>query len=443
MEKNIYEKLLAAIGNEYGVCGLMGNIQKESGMCSINMQNSYESKLGMNDAQYTSAVDSGAYADFCTDRVGYGLCQWTSAGRKTGLLNYARATGRSVGNEDMQIEWLLHELSTSYKNVLNVLKTAKSVKEASDCVVTKYEKPRSVLPGSSESVRNKTLSERQKLGEEIYNRYCNKGEVAKMEIKQILLTKNDCYKAGRTIVPVGIVVHSTGANNPALKRYVQPDDGIVGKNSYNNHWNKSGVNKCVHAFIGKDKNGNVCTYQTLPWTMRSWGCGSGKKGSYNNSHIQFEICEDGLSDPEYFNKVFDAAAELCASLCQAYGISAANIVSHNEAYKKGYASGHSDCDHWLKRFSKNMDWFRNLVAGKIGTAEAPKPTEPSQQPSQASYKVRITASVLNVRAGAGTSYKINTTVKKGQVYTIVEEKNGWCRLKSGAGWILLKYTEKL
>ena len=151
-----------------------------------------------------------------------------------------------------------------------------------------------------------------------------------MEVKQILLTKNDCYKAGRTIVPVGIVVHSTGSNNKKISRYVQPDDGIIGVNAYKNDWNRPGVAKCVHAFIGIDKNGNVCTYQTLPWTMRSWGCGSGKKGSYNNNHIQFEICEDGLSDPEYFNKVFDAAAELCASLCQAYGISVANIVSHNE-----------------------------------------------------------------------------------------------------------------
>lgn len=60
-----------------------------------------------------------------------------------------------------------------------------------------------------------------------------------------------------------------------------------------------------------------------------------------------------------------------------------------------------------------------------------------------SYLVRITASTLNVRAGAGTSFKINTTVRKGGVYTIVEEKNGWGKLKSGAGWISLSYTEKL
>lgn len=59
------------------------------------------------------------------------------------------------------------------------------------------------------------------------------------------------------------------------------------------------------------------------------------------------------------------------------------------------------------------------------------------------YLVKITATMLNVRAGAGTSYKINTTVKKGEVYTIVGENGNWGKLKSGAGWISLKYCEKL
>ena len=67
----------------------------------------------------------------------------------------------------------------------------------------------------------------------------------------------------------------------------------------------------------------------------------------------------------------------------------------------------------------------------------------NQSNSGASYRVRITASVLNVRKGAGTNYSIATTVKKNEVYTIVEEKNGWGKLKSGAGWISLSYTSKL
>lgn len=60
-----------------------------------------------------------------------------------------------------------------------------------------------------------------------------------------------------------------------------------------------------------------------------------------------------------------------------------------------------------------------------------------------SYKVKINTAVLNVRSGAGTSYKVTTTVKKNQIYTIIEEKNGWGKLKSGAGWIKLSYTKKV
>ena len=182
-----------------------------------------------------------------------------------------------------------------------------------------------------------------------------------MEIRQCLLTNNECYKQGRKINSTGIVVHSTGANNPKLSRYVQSDDGILGVNKYGNDWNHGRLSKCVHAFIGKDKNGVVRVYQTLPWDYRSWGCGSGKKGSYNNSHIQFEICEDALTDEKYFNEAFRLSIELCAYLSKQYNIPIKNIVSHQEAYKQGYASNHGDCDHWLKKFGKNMDWFRSEV----------------------------------------------------------------------------------
>lgn len=197
-----------------------------------------------------------------------------------------------------------------------------------------------------------------------------------MEIKKCLLTKNSCYKKAKKITPKGIVVHSTGANNTSLKRYVQPDDGLLGVNKNNNHWNRSGLAKCVHAFIGKDKNGNVRVYQTLPYNYACWGVGSGKKGSYNYkpAYIQFEICEDNLKNKEYFTEVFDVAAEYCAYLVEKYKLSIDNIVSHQEAYKKGYGSNHGDCDHWLKKFGKDMDWFRNEVKAKLGEATETKPT---------------------------------------------------------------------
>lgn len=184
-----------------------------------------------------------------------------------------------------------------------------------------------------------------------------------IEIRQSILTKNDCYKAGRTINPTGIMVHSTGANNPSLSRFL-PGDELIGYNKYNNHWDMPSVNVCVHALIGKDKNGNVRIYQTLPWNMRGWHAG----GSANDTHIGFEICEDGLTDPVYFNAVYNAAVNLCVHLCKTQGISPDNIVCHSEGYKLGIASNHADVMHWFPKHGKTMDDFRKAVKDKLSTS---------------------------------------------------------------------------
>lgn len=127
-----------------------------------------------------------------------------------------------------------------------------------------------------------------------------------MNLHECIATNNACYKAGQRITVRGIMVHSTGANNPNLRRYVQPDDGLLGSNQNNNHFNvkyPGGQSVCVHAFIGKLKDGSIATYQILPWDYRGWHAG----GAANNTHVSFEICEDGLTDPEYFSKVYQEA----------------------------------------------------------------------------------------------------------------------------------------
>jgi hypothetical protein len=174
-----------------------------------------------------------------------------------------------------------------------------------------------------------------------------------MEIRKLYLTENDCYKAGRYIKPKGIMVHSTGADNPNLCRYL-PDDGIVGVNAYNNHWNQSGIKACVHGFIGKDKDGIVRVYQTLPWNMRAWHCGR----SGNDTHISFEICEDGLHNAEYFKVIYGYAIELCVFLCETYGLTAEDIIDHHEGNLLGIASGHGDVSHWFPIHGKSMDTLR-------------------------------------------------------------------------------------
>lgn len=201
-----------------------------------------------------------------------------------------------------------------------------------------------------------------------------------MKLKECLLVKNSCYIKNvkmKDNKPTGIVVHSTGAANKNLKRYVQPvpsqscyDEVIkdLGKNANGNHWNRSssemGKSVCVHAFIGLNAAGEVETYKTLPFNVCCWGCGSGKKGSYNynpQARIQFEICEDNLTDEKYFNAVMKEAQEFCAYLCNEYKMTVKQICSHKEAGAAGYGSNHGDPDHWLKKFGKTMDWFRSEV----------------------------------------------------------------------------------
>lgn len=191
-----------------------------------------------------------------------------------------------------------------------------------------------------------------------------------------LLTKNECYTSQFGKVdkkPLGIVVHSTGANNPNLRRYVQPDDGRLGTHPYGNHFNIPGLEKCVHAMIGKDKDGKVCTYQTLPLNICAWGVGRGSKGSYNYDpmYLQFEVCEDALTDEAYYNQAMSEAKELCAKWCKKFDIPIENIVSHKEAHELGYASNHGDVDHWLEKFGDTMDNFRDGVSALIKKEEAP------------------------------------------------------------------------
>lgn len=180
----------------------------------------------------------------------------------------------------------------------------------------------------------------------------------------------------------GILWHSTGANNPNIKRYVQPYEGDpnydeaiakIGYNKNHNDWNHVKNSVGVHAFIGKMADGSVGTVQALPWNYKSWGCG----GSCNNGWIQFEICEDGLENKEYAQRVWDEAIELSVYLCKMYNLNPSQIAKcgkafvpvitcHNDASKAGCASAHADINHWFpKVLGKNMDNARSEIYARL------------------------------------------------------------------------------
>lgn len=204
---------------------------------------------------------------------------------------------------------------------------------------------------------------------------------------------NGAFKAARPMPhgsPAGIIIHSTGANNPNLKRYVNAPE-ICGENPYRNYFDRPDSNVCPHAVIGKDKNGEVKAAKLLPWNVCCWGCGSGSKGSYNYApaYIQIEIAEGALNDRAYFEEAFGLAADLCQRLMKNYPtIKPGNIISHKEACARGYASNHGDPEHWLARFGKNMDWFRSLVAPEKQVRITAKITVGQSKEEELSRKLR-------------------------------------------------------
>ena len=140
-EKIIWDYLMNKIGNPYGVAGLMGNLYVESKLTSTYLQSSYAKKFNLTGEEYAKRVDSKQYLNFVNDAAGFGLAQWTHSSRKQALLNFANERNASIGDLNMQLDYLWKELQT-YTTVINTLKSAKDVRTASDIVVKKYEKPK-------------------------------------------------------------------------------------------------------------------------------------------------------------------------------------------------------------------------------------------------------------------------------------------------------------
>lgn len=218
-------------------------------------------------------------------------------------------------------------------------------------------------------------------------------------------TQNRCYRqtSNKSMRPLGILIHSTGANNPTLRRYVQPsaDDpnkagllALLGKNSNGNDWNRDGMNvngkytklsAGLNGWIGKAADGAVMAIQSMPWNYAPWGCGSGPRGSCNSRWIQFEICEDGLTDKAYFSKVYQEAVELVAYLCQLYGLDPNGTVTYNgikvpvildhaTSHALGLGSNHGDVGHWFPRHGKSLATFRADVAKMLKSTTKPVET---------------------------------------------------------------------
>ncbi len=444
-EEKIWSYLKGQGLTDAGAAGLMGNLYAESGLRPNNLQNSYEGKLGMADAEYTEMVDHGTYGNFIHDKAGYGLCQWTYWSRKAALLAYAKAAGKSIGDLEMQLGFLMQELSTGYKAVLNVLKTTSSVQAASDAVLLQFERP------ADQSAAAKTR--RTGYGQKYFDKYAKKGSGSTVGFTNSSLATVRMISPNRTPNRnhaidtitihcfVGQVTAKRGCEvfQPSSKEascnYVVGYDGSIGL--------------CV-----EEKDRSWCTggYKTVNGVktpIRVNGI-SGKSNDYQA--VTIEVASDATHPYAITEKAMAALIELCADICQRNGIKkllwkgdknlVGRVDQQNLTVHRWFANKACPGDYIYERLP-DIAAKVNAKLGASGTSQAP-----AAPVSKVPYKVRITATDLRIRQSPSTDSAIVQKAIAPGVYTIVSEATGkgatlWGKLKSGLGWVSLDYCKKI
>lgn len=212
--------------------------------------------------------------------------------------------------------------------------------------------------------------------------------------------------------------------------------GDLSVESCGNLFAKSSRQASSNYGIGSD--GRIAMY--VEEKDRSW-CSSNK--SNDHRAITIEVANDGGVETGWHisDKAYNALIALLVDICKRNDIK--KLLWKADKSLIGKVDKQNMTVHrWFAAKACPGDYLYNLhgqiakeVNEILGVIEKPK--------AEVAYKVKITASSLNVRRGPGTRYQIATTVKKNEVYTIVEENGNWGKLKSGAGWISLNYTKKV
>lgn len=247
-------------------------------------------------------------------------------------------------------------------------------------------------------------------------------------IKENLANPNNYGPARNTAAIKYIVIHYTG------------NDGDTDENN-GKYFKNNNVGASAHYFVDDDS-----VTRSVPENQTAWHCGAKTyyhKECRNSNSIGIEICDDVRNGSIYPSaKTIENAVAFTKSLMKKYNIPASNVIRH-------YDVSHKLCpDYWCGTAAKTKKWksefWNNLSESSSATTKASSSSTKSKN-----YIVRITAkNGVNIRKGPGTNYAKCGVIETGGAYTIVEEKTGtgakrWGRLKSGAGWIALDYTEKI
>ncbi|MGI5898647.1 MAG: N-acetylmuramoyl-L-alanine amidase [Christensenellales bacterium] len=268
-----------------------------------------------------------------------------------------------------------------------------------------------------------------------------------------MLTDNRTYIQNQKIKPEYVVVHSTATGTDKIERLFKS-------------WNRDSAAKSCHGMVD-----DVRFIQTLPYDVRGWHVGS----NGNGLSVGFEICEpkniaysnashsrldtqkydpnDGAIRADFLKRYINAVF-MAAHMCRQTGIKPEKVLCHAEMHKIGKATNHADVQHWFDVFGEDfkMDSFRKDVKTLLATGglnksiEGAAPIPDASNIPQFLYKIRVqkNALPLKVHSGPGAQFPVKLTITQASAYTIVEEKDGWGRLKSGAGnWLDLSLVQRI
>lgn len=407
-EQQIFDFLLAKGCTPQGAAGLMGNLIHESGLKANNLQNSYEVRLKYNDETYTKAVDDGTYKNFVNDCAGYGLAQWTYFTRKQALLNYARAIGASIGDCEMQMEFLIQEIM-GYKPVWNALLTTSDIRVASDFVLTQYEKP----ADQSEAVKVK----RANTGKEVFARCYH------LTVEPVQPKKTSVTQFFSNLVKI-VVDFANKKSNPRTEQitkitphhfagFMKPDECAV--------WHRdSDRDASANYYIGND--GTIVG--GIPENRRAWTSSS----AWNDQRaITIEVANSkGAPNWEISDAAYNSLVKLCADVCKRY-----NFTPKYTGNKDGSITTHrmfwaTACPGaYLTGIITSGKFERDILQamGKI-----------VEEPQKPQVEVAVP---FKVQVGAFKS-KTNAEVlrdklkKQGYKDAFVKTINGWHKVQAGA-----------
>ena len=409
------------------MAGLMGNLYAESGLRSSNLQGSYEKKLGMSDSEYTRAVDSGEYQNFVGDKAGYGLAQWTYHTRKEALLEFARARHASIGDLDTQLEFLWQELGR-YSAVLKVLIAAKSVKEASDVVVLKYERP------ANQSEDN--LVKRASYGERYFKKYAKEKAMGYDPQKVIDVALGEVgYLEKKSNSELDDKTANAGDKN--YTKYARDLDEMGFYNGRKNGfaWCDMFVDWCFITAYGLDAAQEL-TCQRIGKN----NCGAGCKYSrryYKGKGQLFDEPKPG--DQIFFWPKDEIGGPAVAHTGLVYDVDDKYVytVEGNTSGANGVvANGGGVC-------KKKYRLTYNRIAGYGRPKYSAEPEKPSEN-SKWTKTLTVTGGKVNLRSGNGTGFKALGTAKKGDKFEwVAAAANGWHAIAAGDSvvWISGKYAK--